>query len=173
MEKEITNAAETSSAAFFALVRHPVKFRLFLLSNLPSAYFSGLRVKDISDEKASITIPFKWFTKNPFRSTYFACLGMAAEMSTGILAMANIYKRKPSVAMLITSIEGKFIKKATGTTIFTCADGLKIKETVKEAIETNQPVQVEALSTGRNEQGEIVAEFLCVWSFKPRSKDRN
>ena len=63
---------------FLELVQHPLKFRLFLLANLPSAFFSGVRVQSISDTTAVVTVPYKWFSKNPFKSTYFACLAMAA-----------------------------------------------------------------------------------------------
>ncbi|MEJ7672361.1 MAG: hypothetical protein WKF59_06555 [Chitinophagaceae bacterium] len=41
-------------------------------------------------------------------------LAMAAEMSTGILAMMHIYKRSHSISMLITNMEASYIKKATG-----------------------------------------------------------
>jgi len=62
-------------------------FRFFLLKSLPAAFFSGLRVQSLSTSSAVVRIRYSWFSKNPFRSIYFAVLGMAAEMSTGILAL--------------------------------------------------------------------------------------
>ena len=73
-------------------MKHPVKFRMFLLTKLPSAYFTGVRIKEVDAKKCVTTVPYKWFSKNPFRSTYFASLAMAAEMSTGALALAHLYK---------------------------------------------------------------------------------
>src|SRR6476469_6247347 len=102
----INDDASKSSAAFFDLVNNPIKFGLFLLKNLPAAYFAGIKVDAANKERSVISVPYKWFTRNPFRCTYFACLSMAAEMSTGILAMSNIYKRKPRISMLVTGIEG-------------------------------------------------------------------
>ena len=67
----------TNAHKFFDLVNHPIKFRLFLLSKLPSAYFSGVRVRYVDEEKAVVSVPYKWFTTNPFRSTYFAMLRQA------------------------------------------------------------------------------------------------
>src|SRR4051812_20355792 len=96
---------DQSVGAFAKLMKHPVKFRMFLLSKLPSAYFTGVRVKDANEKKCITTVPYKWFSKNPFRSTYFASLAMAAEMSTGALALAHLYKRKPSVSMLLVKLE--------------------------------------------------------------------
>lgn len=155
-----------SSMAFFSLVKNPLKFRLFLLQKLPAAYFSGLRVTAIAAESATVVVPFKWFTRNPFRSTYFACLSMAAEMSTGILAMAQVYGAQPPVSMLIVSVEGRFHKKATSKTYFTCADGAGISEAIANAVASAGPQTIRAYSVGKNKAGEIVAEFWCTWSFK-------
>jgi hypothetical protein len=154
---------------FLALVQHPVKFRLFMLSKLPAAFFSGVRVKAISAERAEVTVPYKWFSQNPFRSTYFACLAMAAEMSTGLLAMAHIHKRKPSVSMLVRHIEGEFTKKATELTHFVCEGGDAFRQAVEESIATGEGRTVKATATGTNAAGEQVAVFHITWSFKAKS----
>lgn len=168
MEKTIQKAAAPNAAVFFALINHPLKFRLYLLKNLPAGYFSGLKIVQADDVSCTVSVPFKWFTKNPFRSTYFACLSMAAEMSTGVLAMAHVYKCKPSVSMLVTGMEAKFYKKASGKTFFECNDGGGIKAAVETAIATALPQQVKAHSVGKNEEGETVAEFWIEWSFKAK-----
>ncbi|HRO45153.1 DUF4442 domain-containing protein [Agriterribacter sp.] len=155
---------------FIKLARNPVKFRLFLLFRLPSAYFAGVRIKSISEEKCVVTVPYKWFSKNPFRSTYFACLAMAAEMSTGALALANIYKRSPSVSMLVTEMSGEYYKKATGITSFICRDGIALRDAVEEAIAANGDNIITVQTAGTNEAGEIVAVFNFTWSFKVRRK---
>lgn len=166
MEAISSNAARFSSAAFFNLINNPVKFRLFLLKNLPAAYFSGVRIVTATEERSVISIPYKWFTRNPFRCTYFACLSMAAEMSTGILAMANTYQRSPKISMLVTGIEGKFYKRATGLSIFICEEGDAIRQAVEKTITTNQVQSITILSSGFNEQNELIAEFRITWSFK-------
>jgi len=154
---------------FLQTIKHPVKFRLFLLSKLPSAFFSGVRVIDADEKKCTVKVPYKWFSQNPFKSTYFACLSMAAEMSTGILALAHIYKRQPAVSMLVLKVEGNFIKKATGITVFTCEEGAVIKRTIEDAIMSNEGKIVTARSYGRNDTGEVVADFAITWSFKVKS----
>jgi len=161
-------AAQADNSAFFELVRNPVKFRMFLFKSLPAALFSGVRLRELDNEKAIVTVPYKWFTRNPFRSTYFACLSMAAEMSTGILAMAHIYRRQPKVSMLVVGIEGQFHKKATAKTSFICEDGLRIRQAIETAISTGQPQTIKALSSGFNEQNELVAEFWITWSFRAK-----
>lgn len=155
---------------FFRLIRNPLKARLFLLANLPSAFFSGLRIPECDEQHCVVTVPYRWFTKNPFRSTYFACLSMAAEMSTGVLAMAHIYKRNPPVSMLVVHTEAAYFKKATGKTTFTCADGGAIKAAVEQAVATGEPTTVRARSIGKNEAGDPVAEFFITWSFKTKPR---
>jgi hypothetical protein len=145
-----------------------LKFRLFLLSKLPSAYFTGVRIKDADEDKCITTVPYKWFSKNPFRSTYFASLAMAAEMSTGTLALIHLYKRKPSVSMLLTKLEAGYFKKATSETSFVCNDGQLIRLAIEESVATGEARTVRAKSTGMNGNGEIIAEFFITWSFKAR-----
>jgi len=154
---------------FIQLMNNPVKFRFFLLSKLPSAYFSGLRIKSMDEHHCTATIPYKWFSQNPFRSTYFACLAMAGEMTTGSLAMANIYKRKPAVSMLVVKLEANYFKKANSLTTFTCSDGDELQAAIESTIASGEAVAFRAKSTGTNENGELVAEFFITWSFKRRS----
>jgi hypothetical protein len=156
------------TTSFIKLLKHPVKFRMFLFSKLPSAYFAGVRVREADEKHCVVTVPYKWFSKNPFRSTYFACLSMAAEMSTGALAMAHLYKINPPVSMLVVKLESEYFKKATGITIFVCQDGELIQKAIEETIATGEAKVVRAKSVGRNKDGEVVAEFFITWSFKKK-----
>ena len=125
---------ETYGEAFFKLIRNPFLFRFFLFTRLPAAFFAGLRLELITPARTVVKLRYQFLTKNPFRSTYFACLSMAAEMSTGALALGYVYKRTPSVSMLVIKTEGEYFKKATGITMFTCEDGALIKKTIEEAV---------------------------------------
>lgn len=155
---------------FLKLAGNPLKFRFYLLSKIPSAFFTGVRIKSISEAKCAVTVPFKWFTTNPFHSTYFACLSMAAEMSTGALAMMHIYQRTPSVSMLLIEMSGEYYKKATGITTFLCKDGIALRDVVEEAISANGSNTITVQTMGTNEEGELIATFTFTWSFKVRFK---
>lgn len=161
---------QKSTDSFLKLIRHPIKFRWFLISRLPSAYFSGLKVRSVDAEHCSVSIPYKWFSRNPFRSTYFACLSMAAEMSTGILALIHTYKRSPSISILVTKVESEYFKKATGTTLFTCKNGNEIQAVAQRALDTGEAQTCNMQSEGRNEKNELVAAFNVTWSLKARKK---
>ena len=159
-----------AASEFIRLLRNPIKFRLFLLQKLPAAFFSGVRIREIDEYHCVVTVPFKWLTQNPFRSTYFASLSTAAEMSTGALAMAHIYKRKPAVSMLVVRVDSQYVKKATGRTRFTCSDGAALRSAIERSASSGEPQSFTARSTGVNKEGETVAEFFVTWSFKVRSK---
>src|SRR5688500_10744404 len=159
---------ESNFQLFSKQMTSPLKFRMFLLSKLPSAYFSGVRVKSLDENKCEVTVPFKWFSQNPFRSIYFACLSMAAEMSTGALAMAHLYKRKPAVSMLVVKVESEYFKKATGRTTFVCEGGETMLNAIEESTATGEGRTVKAKSVGKNIEGDVVAEFHITWSFKAK-----
>src|SRR5215471_11127242 len=141
---------DSNTSTVIGSLKHPLKSRMFLLSNLPNALFSGVRIRDIDENHCDVSVPYKWFTKNPFRSTYFACLSMAAEMSTGALCLVHLYKRNPPVSMLVVKVESEYFKKAINRTTFTCEDGALIKETIEQAIATGEPKMVRAKSVGKN-----------------------
>jgi hypothetical protein len=72
--------------------------------------------------------------------------------------------------MLVTKIEGDFMKKAVGITTFTCEDGDLIKQAIYESIGSGEGKSVRARSAGRNDSGELIAEFYISWSFKAKLK---
>jgi hypothetical protein len=157
-----------NTATFIKIMKHPVKFRMFLFTKLPAAFFAGVRVKEADENHCVATVPYKWLSQNPFRSTYFACLSMAAELSTGALAMAHLYKINPPVSMLVVKVESEYFKKAVGKTNFVCEDGPLFKKAIEETIATGEGKTVVAKSVGRNNDGEVVAQFSITWSFKAR-----
>ena len=160
---------QSNALKFLRMVQHPLKFRMFLLYKLPAAFFSGVRVNEVDENKCTVSIPYKWLTQNPFHSAYFASLSMAAEMSTGILAMMYLYKRKPAVSMLVTKMAAQYFKKAKGKTYFVCEQGKELNLIIEEAIQTGEAKEIVVRSTGTNNKGDKIADFDFTWSFKSRS----
>ena len=153
---------------FKAIITNPFKYKLFLFNKLPLAFFVGLKLVTLQEDTAVVSVRFKWLNKNPFRSMYFAVLAMAAELSTGILAVAQTYRSNPPVSMLVVKCEGEFYKKAVGNIVFNCDDGLVIANAIQETINTKQGVTITTNTFGKNEQNEIVAKFVFIWSFKAK-----
>ena len=149
-------------------ITNPLKFKLFTLAKLPMAFFSGLKVTTLEPNTAAVSVKFKWINQNPFKSIYFAVLSMAAELSTGVLAFAQIYKRQPTVSMLVVKLEAEFYKKAVGKIVFTCNNGEEVINAIEETVKTKQGVTVVCTSIGKDEQGDEVAKFIFTWSFKSK-----
>jgi len=168
--KDNPGLMNTNAPEFIKMMKHPVKFRMFLFFKLPAAFFAGVRVREVDKKKCVVTVPYKWLSQNPFRSTYFACLSMAAELSTGALAMTQLYKSDPPVSMLVVKVESEYFKKATDKSSFVCEDGELFQKAIEETIATGEPRTVKAKSIGTNKAGEKVAEFYITWSFKSKFK---
>jgi hypothetical protein len=82
--------------------------------------------------------------------------------------MAHLYKKNPAVSMLVVKVESEYFKKATGITTFICNDGELFESAIQESIATGEPRVVRAHSTGKNNAGDIIAEFDVTWSFRAR-----
>jgi hypothetical protein len=144
----------------------PTKFNFFLFFKLPSAFWTGVRVKSISEEKCVVTVKHRWFNQNPFKSMYFAVQAMAAELTTGALVMMQITESKKNISMLVSNNKGNFSKKATGRITFTCNDGRLIKEAIQKAVATGEGQTIWMKSIGINQKGEQVSEMDFEWSVK-------
>ncbi len=138
----------------------------FLLFKIPSAFFSGVRVTEITDDKVVVKVKHKWRNQNPFNSMYWAVQGMASELTTGVLVMKHIAESKRKISMLVTHQEADFFKKATGKITFLCNDGIEIKNAVQKTIETGEGQTIKLISEGYNEEGTKVSSFLYIWSIR-------
>ncbi len=151
-------------------LRNGFKLKLFMLQKLPMALLAGLKILHIDKISASASVPYKYLNKNPFGSMYFGVLSMAAELPTGVLAMAAVSDAEVPVSLLVLGMKAEFLKKAKTKIVFTCNDGLKISEAVSECIKTGESKTVEAFSKGEDTEGNVVAEFRITWTFKPKNK---
>ena len=152
---------------FLRRINSPFLFRLFLIWKLPSAWFMGIRVAFCDRERAVIRLPYGWRSQNPFRSTYFAAQCAAAEMSTGLLALAALQERPP-VSMLVVKMEAEFLKKAGAPLLFTCEDGPLVEATIQQAIESGEGRVLRLQSVGRLPDGSEAARMWITWSFKKK-----
>lgn len=145
-------------------------FKAGLLKELPMASIAGLKITELDDEQCKVTVPYKYINKNPFNTTYWAVLGMAAEMASGALVQMYTHKSDPSISMFVTGCDGKFVKRAVGVTTFICNDGLLIASTIQKAIDTNEAQTIPSNVKGYDNNGELLVDFNFEWSIKARSK---
>ena len=142
------------------------KINLFTFFKLPAAFWCGVRVKTIDAEKCTTSVKHSWKNQNPFNSMYFAVQAMAAELSTGSLAVYHINKSGKKISMLVASNKANYSKKATGRITFTCNDGLMMEHAILNAVLTGEGQTVWMKSIGTNENGEQVSETDFEWTLK-------
>lgn len=147
---------------------HPLKQRLFMLTRLPSAWFWGVRIAYLDEQRSRVTLRYGWPTRNPFRSVYFATLAAAGELATGVLAWQHL-QGEPSTAMLVAEVRATYSKKARGRITFTCEAGAEVARTIAAAVETGEAQRLTMRAIGLDEEGDEVACIWLDWSFKRRT----
>tara|TARA_B110000977_G_scaffold198270_1_gene282766 strand:- start:25 stop:498 length:474 start_codon:yes stop_codon:yes gene_type:complete len=154
--------------SYLKRVNNSFLYRLFLLKKLPIAWISGLRVNKVDRETARVSLKHVYLNQNPFNSMYFACQAMAAEMSTGLLALGYLDEIPEKLSMLVLDFTSNYSKKAVGKIQFVCLDGLKVKASIQEAVITGKGVVCVMESKGFDAQGDCVSTFKISWSFKKK-----
>jgi len=149
---------------------NPFLLRLFFLRTLPLALFAGVRLRALDARACTTSVPYGWRSTNPFRSTYFAALAMAAELSTGAIGMLAVQQAPEPVALLIVGMTASFEKKATALATFVCEDGERAFAAVASTLATGEPATADMTTVGRLPDGTVVARFTFRWSFKRRRK---
>lgn len=144
----------------------PSKLNAFLFFKLPSAYWCGVRVRQITTELCTATVKHRWINQNPFNSMYFAVQAMAAELTTGALVMQGIKKSGKNISMLVANNKSTFTKKARGRITFICNEGGLVDDTIATAIQTGQGQAFWMKSIGRDEAGDQVSVFEFEWTIK-------
>ena len=142
------------------------KFKTLMFFQIPLIWFSGIRVNLFNRNKCVIKLPFTRRTKNPFQSVYFAAQCMAAELSTGLLMMAETLETGKKCSMLVTDMKANFIKKANMDIYFTCDPQSIIVDAINLSLQTKEPVKIKLLSEGKMMDGALVANFEFEWSLK-------
>ncbi len=155
--------------SFRKKILRPWKLKLFMVAKLPMGLLAGLRVVALDETKAAVSIKLGYLTKNPFRSIYFACLAMAAELASGVQGIV-LTSDGPPVSMLVVDLKATFTKKAVGRVTFTCADGAAIAEAIAATRADGEGRTVPCTSIGRDETGDEVATFVLTWSFKAKAQ---
>ncbi len=165
MNAKQTDALNEKQEAFQKAMLTSMKFWWFLLWNLPSVLFWGIKITQLDEKSCEVTLPYSYRTKNPFRSIYFAAITGAAELASGALCLLHL-QGSQRFSTLVTGVEGTFLKKATHKITFSCKEGDKIKAAKASLAKTGDFTSLSLKVEGKNPEGELVARFSILWSFK-------
>ena len=162
-------AQNPAIARFIKRLSNPVLQRLYMLAKLPSVWFMGARVHELTPERSSIRLPYAWRSQNPFRSTYFAAQAAAAEISTGFL-VATLMQGQGKFSMLVTHMEADFHKKATETLIFTCDERDVVIDALERSMATGEGqtfvLHTKGIQTLKDGTQQVASSFAFEWSVK-------
>ena len=143
-----------------------LKFNLYTFFNLPSAWWSGVRVTSFDDNLAEVSVRHRWVNQNPFGSIFWAVQGMAAELSTAIFVMRAIKKTDLPFSMLVINNSATFKKKAKGLIKFHCRQGIEVSQVVQNAIISGKAKKITLKSVGKDISGDVVSAFEFEWTIK-------
>ena len=148
----------------------PSKINMFSFFKLPSAWWCGVRLRELDKNRSVVTVKHRWFNQNPFNSMFWAVQGMAAELTTGALIIDQIEASGKKISMLVANNTANFSKKATGRITFTCEEGHLIKEALDKTIATGEGQTVWMKSVGVNTDGVVVSTFKFEWTLRLKKK---
>ena len=144
------------------------KFNTYLFFKLPSAWWCGVRLVELTDKHAISSVRYGWRNQNPFSSMFWAVQGMAAELTTGALVNEEIRKSGQGVSMLVLNNKANFSKKAKGRITFRCDQGDLVTETLEQVLKSGDGHTIWMTSVGRDQAGDVVSEFHFEWTLKAR-----
>lgn len=146
------------------------KVNAFLFFKLPSAWWCGVRLRELTDQYAVTVVRYRWINQNPFHSMFWAVQGMAAELATGALVSHEIRKSRRGVSMLVLKNKAHFTKKARGRISFRCEDGARLSATLEKVLDSDKGETIWMAAIGRDEAGDVVSEFHFEWTLKARNR---
>lgn len=177
----LQKAAEMVSRSFLGPVSQVIPTTLkatMLLRTLgflkiPVLFFVSPSVVEISDERCVVKIPLNRRTKNHLNSMYFAVLAAGADCAGGLIAMKWIREEGDRVNLIFKDFHADFLKRAEGDTLFTCEQGVEIRDLVRKALASGEresmPIRVTATVPSKF-GNEPVAHFVLTLSLKKKGK---
>lgn len=136
---------------------------------IPMIAYVKPKILALDEEQIKVRIKLRRRTKNHLSSMYFGSLAIGADVAAGLHAFYFAELAGEKISFAFKSVNGEFLKRATTDVVFISKDGLVVKETFKEAMETkeriNRKVNVEVMDANQ----EIVAKFVLEISVKVKT----
>ncbi|MAJ45255.1 MAG: DUF4442 domain-containing protein [Candidatus Marinimicrobia bacterium] len=151
------------------LFRANLALKLFGFAKIPLISFIGPKIIQIDDEKCILRIKLKRRTKNHLNSMYLGSLAVGADLACGMLGLYHIQESNKNISLVFKDFKSKFLKRPDSDVDFICSDGIKVREMVRDTIETGLrqsfPCKIEAIC-----KDEKVCEFTLTLSLRYYTK---
>lgn len=153
------------------------KANLFLkaygLFKIPLLAYVGPKCTELSPTRSVIKIKLRRRSKNHLNVMYFGALGIGAELSIAITAVASIYESGQRIDFIFKDFKANFLKRCDGDVLFICDEADKVRALIEKATTTGERLEqtFKAYSTVPSKsETEKVAEYELTLSVKNRSK---
>ena len=145
-----------------------MKWNLFLLGKLkiPMLSYTGVKLIELNDNEAKVSIKLKRRTKNHLNSMYFGALAVGADVAGGIHAFYYAKKMNKKISFAFKGMNAQFLKRAETDCVFVSNDGKKVEAAVLLSIKTQERVNETTKVIAYNLANEVVAEFEMIVSIK-------
>ncbi|MBN1207055.1 MAG: DUF4442 domain-containing protein [Myxococcaceae bacterium] len=132
---------------------------------IPSASGLGIRVEEVSDERARMSVPLKRRTKNHVGGLYFGVQMTLAELTGGLWLLRRFPPRE--YRSLVKRVEADFRAQGRGTVSAVCEPPAEVFSTLAGALrQKGDKAQAWVPVTLLAEDGGVVAEVRFLDSVK-------
>ena len=145
-------------------LKNAIQLRLWMLTKLPMGLLTGMKVSTLDETSCTVELKDRFWLHNPFRSMFWAVMGMAAELSTGALLTAWCSGNK--IRYILTGMEGVFFKKVRGKSFYFCSAGKEVLNILETLSLPGDTATVTLPVIAQDLNGQIVAEFKFSWTLK-------
>ncbi len=125
---------------------------------------SGVLIESLDENGCKVVLKDRPWIRNPFRSVFWAVMGMAAELSTGGLLYAYLSGTKTKY--ILTGMECSFFKKVRGKSYYFCSSGEEILRKLNSLENPGETCSIILPVSGSDQAGQKVAEFKFYWQLK-------
>lgn len=138
--------------------------RLWMARRLPMGLLSGMVIESLNENGCTVVLKDRPWIRNPFGSVFWAVMGMAAEMSTGVIIYA--YLSGTNTKYILIGVECTFLKKLRGKSFYFCPSGKDVLRNLQTLENPGDTCTVQLPVTAHDQAGQTVAEFKFNWQFK-------
>ena len=153
------------------------KANLFLkaygLFKIPLLSFVNPKCVELTPTRSVIKIKLGRRSQNHLKVMYFGALGIGAELSIAITAVASIYESGEKIDFIFKDFKADFHKRCDGDVHFICDEADKVRALIEKAKTTTERLEgtYKAYSTVPSKsKTEKVATYELTLSVKNRKK---
>ena len=125
---------------------------------------SGMVIESLDENGCKVILKDRPWIRNPFRSVFWAVMGMAAELSTGALLYAYVSGTK--IKYILVGMNCSFFKKVRGKSFYFCPSGQDVVRNLNSLENPGDTCTVILPVTAYDQAGQTVAEFQFYWQLR-------